>query len=224
MKTIPKPKYCGQDWLEMKPNGDKKLCGHCQKNIVDFSEMKWSEIEKIQRDNDNSVCGMYSDKQLTYWGQEIPLSTNKALLTTAFLIGLSTNTLAQTDIEKKNKEKIYIQGYITSKTKTGRVDTIVGTTVLLKNTTIATVANDNGFYKLDISGYTDTTKEPVIIFSTIGYYDLEVKLDNNLLKGEVNQNIQLAEDESATIAFYVRKPTLGQKIKRKFRKWFGRKE
>lgn len=68
--AIPKPKHCNQDWLDMKPTDGGRICGACEKTIVDFSRMKWKEIELIQTENGNSVCGMYTDRQLTHWGKE----------------------------------------------------------------------------------------------------------------------------------------------------------
>ncbi len=29
MTTLPKPKYCGQDWLKMTPTDGGRICGHC---------------------------------------------------------------------------------------------------------------------------------------------------------------------------------------------------
>jgi len=60
MTTITKPKYCGQNWLEMQPTDGGRICGQCDKVIVDFSKMSWTEIEQLQRQNNNAVCGMYN--------------------------------------------------------------------------------------------------------------------------------------------------------------------
>jgi len=70
--NTPKPRHCGQNWLEMQPVEGGRMCGQCEKKITDFSKMRWSAIEAIQQQNNNTVCGMYHPKQLEHWGKEIP--------------------------------------------------------------------------------------------------------------------------------------------------------
>lgn len=221
MKTLPKPTFCGQDWLEMSPMDNGRLCGQCKKNIIDFTDKKWADIEKIQRENNNSICGMYSDKQLKYWGQEIPNSTTGTILATTLLLGLTTtNLIAQNEIKNDTtKVKIIIQGQITGKTMGGEIYELAATTVSLKNTKIGTYANNHGFYELDVTDYIDSLQEPTIEFSMVGFNKIEIKLDS-LPKGASTYNIQLIEETTDIIYFYVSKPTLKQRIKWKLKKWF----
>jgi hypothetical protein len=66
---VPKPKHCGENWLAMQPADGGRICGKCTKLIRDFSGCSWAEIERIQRENNYAVCGMYSPAQLKHWGQ-----------------------------------------------------------------------------------------------------------------------------------------------------------
>lgn len=76
----------------MKPTEGGRICGACDKKIVDFSKMSWKAIEQLQRQQNNAICGMYNLQQLVYWGQEIPgkfLSFRKVAVTK----GLAVSTL-----------------------------------------------------------------------------------------------------------------------------------
>src|SRR5688572_8100373 len=86
MKPIPKPKYCEQDWLDMTRTDGGRICGKCSKTIVDFSKMTWSDIQKIQQANNNSVCGMYSPQQLKNWGRQVPTNNCSTFTTTSALL------------------------------------------------------------------------------------------------------------------------------------------
>ncbi|MFT6244606.1 MAG: hypothetical protein ACJA0U_001350 [Salibacteraceae bacterium] len=103
--AIPKPKQCNQGWLDMKPTEGGRICSACEKTIVDFSRMKWKEIELIQTENSNSVCGMYTDRQLNNWGEEpkrsflkLPSATASSLI--LMLAQLTAgDSVAQTTLE-----------------------------------------------------------------------------------------------------------------------------
>lgn len=79
------------------------MCGQCKKKIVDFTKSSWTDIETIQNANNQSVCGIYSNRQLKHWG-ETPPRTSKpaktALAASSLLLALSQvpakNSSAQT--------------------------------------------------------------------------------------------------------------------------------
>jgi hypothetical protein len=39
---------------------------------VDFRQFKWADIERVQLSNPIPTCGIYDDRQLNYWGQQVP--------------------------------------------------------------------------------------------------------------------------------------------------------
>jgi hypothetical protein len=65
---LPKPKHCGENCSAIQPAGGGRICGKCTKPIRDFSNCSWAEIERVQRENNYSVCGMYATAQLKHWG------------------------------------------------------------------------------------------------------------------------------------------------------------
>ena len=226
MTTTPKPKYCGQDWLDMTPTDGGRICGQCSKTIVDFSKMTWADIERIQHQNNNSVCGMYAPKQLDNWGREVPTSScSKFAATTALLVSMtvSSQSFSQKTATADTIQKTIVHGTITGKTKEGRVDTLGFTSIVLKGTPYGVMADEQGNYQLDLTNFIDTIQNPTLVFSMVGFDRLELKLKNEN-KGDLRYDPQLNQDNVNIIAFYVTKPTLGQRVKWKFRKWFGRKD
>ncbi|MCX6147040.1 MAG: hypothetical protein NTW25_07280 [Candidatus Kapabacteria bacterium] len=67
-----KPKQCDQIWDEMTPTEKGRICAKCEKHIYDFENMKWNEILDIHQNSKAPVCGNYNQKQIKYWGREIP--------------------------------------------------------------------------------------------------------------------------------------------------------
>ena len=91
MSLTPKPKYCHQNWDAMTQTEKGRICGACDKLIFDFRKNTWNEIEKKQRESNNTTCGLYSDKQLKYWGQEPPvldIEIKKSFIITSLFLSL----------------------------------------------------------------------------------------------------------------------------------------
>jgi CarboxypepD_reg-like domain len=230
MTTIPKPKYCGQNWLEMNPTDGGRICGQCDKKIVDFSKTSWSEIEKLQRQNNNGVCGMYNPRQLDNWGQEIPTYNNsllKAAAITGLTISFATSSHGQTI---NTADSIVIKGKIIDETTSEELPFV---NVLLKNSKVGTATDIDGNFKLVLRNVLSTPMPDTLEVNYVGYRkkqiifrDIkEINNSENKIKLEDGKlNLTLAPATENIIAFYVRKPTLGQRIKWKFKKWFGRKE
>jgi hypothetical protein len=215
-KSLPKPKYCDQKWLNMQPTANGRICGQCSKTIVDFSKMNWSEIEKIQQTNDHTVCGMYSNNQLKKWGIAPPNKCSKFSTTTALLLSmtLALDTSAQTN---RLETKTIIYGSIKSSENS---DPLIFSNIFLKGTSRQVQSDADGNYELDITNYIDTLPNPTITFSYVGFKDLEIVL-NIKQKGLIKCDALLSED-NVIQNFYVRKPTLFERIKWTFQKWFGK--
>ena len=113
MNKIQKPIPCNERWANMKPTDGGRICQSCAKLIVDFRKKSWNKISEIQSKNDNSVCGIYSNKQLKHWGQEPP-SNFRSIKKTASIIAISsaitTTGLAQ---DQNNTKELVIYGTIT---------------------------------------------------------------------------------------------------------------
>ncbi|HEX8392152.1 MAG TPA: hypothetical protein VF665_07365 [Longimicrobium sp.] len=59
---------CGQRWDEMKPVEGGRLCGACDRRIVDFRQWTDVEIALAHVRSEQPVCGVYSDPQLARMG------------------------------------------------------------------------------------------------------------------------------------------------------------
>ncbi len=221
---IPKPKHCEQNWLDMKPANGGRMCGQCQKKIIDFSKMKWAKIEKLQAEFNNELCGMYNPKQLDNWGREVPkTSLNKLLVVTAAVstFGTSLKLDAQNDSLLKVKNKIFVSGTIKGKLKNGNTELLPYATVFLKDTKYATTTNDSGYYKLDITEFGSAIADQYLTFMSIDYDRLDIKLNTELQENN-ECNVILTQKEKELAVFYVEAPTLKNRIKWKLRKWFNK--
>jgi hypothetical protein len=151
MQTLPRPKHYGQNWLEMTPTIGGRVCGQCEKTIVDFSKRKWEEIEALQIQNNYSICGMYSQNQLANWGKESKtLSCTKIVSTTSLILALGSTfpTNGQGLVKEVSKPRTVVNGKISGISKEGIIKKIGFATVSLKNTNISVSADSNGAFQL----------------------------------------------------------------------------
>lgn len=225
MATIPKPKHCGQNWLDMTPAEDGRICGQCDKKIIDFSKSSWTEIAQLQQQHNNGLCGMYNPKQLENWGREIPKSGNsllKALAITGLTVSFGTSSYAQ-----NVTDSIVVEGKITD-SETG--EELPFALVRLKSNQVKVVTDLDGNFKLVLKNipsasmpdtleidYTGYSKKQ-LVFNDLKHLD-DPQNDTPLKNGKLN--ITLSSD-SEIIAFYVHMPTRKERMKRKIRSWFGK--
>lgn len=224
MSTIPKPKHCGQNWLGMNPTEGGRICGQCDRKIIDFSKKSWLEIEQIQKQNNHSVCGMYDPKQLDHWGREIPTPKDrflKSMAISGLTISMALPVYAQPTTPA---DSIIIQGKVIDETNG---EAIPFASVSLKTNKAQALSDLDGNFKFvlkDILPSPDTLEvyyigyeKKQVIFKDIR----DLNSENSFKDGRINLAIAASDN---IIAFYVTKPTPAQRIKWKFKKWFGRKE
>lgn len=228
MTALPKPKYCDQNWLEMSPTIGGRICGQCDKKIVDFSKMSWLEIERLQSHHENSLCGMYAPKQLDNWGKEIPtLNTSflKATVLTGLSLSVATSSFGQVS---DTSDTIIIAGKVIDETTS---ELLPFTALQFKNSKVGTVTNAEGYFELVLQNLSDTPQPDTLVVSYLGYHNKQFifsdlrELNSSENSGSVKDgklHLSLEPNESQIISFYVRKPTLRQRVKLKFRKLFRR--
>ena len=173
MITIPKPKHCLQNWLDMNHTNGGRICGQCDKKIVDFSKMSWIEIENLQRQNNNTVCGMYNQKQLDNWGQEIPThkdSLLKVAAITGLTISLTLPTYAQTI---NTTDSVVIKGKIIDE-KDG--EGLPWAKVILKNSKVGTTTDIDGNFKLIVRSIPTLPLTDTLEVNYIGYIKKQIIL------------------------------------------------
>lgn len=223
MAVLQKPNSCDQNWLDMQPCENGRMCGACNKLIYDFTKMNWKEIERIQRANHNSVCGMYTDKQLKHWGSEIPKHDPKKLFTKAALVFSLTTTSAlfsQGISKQENHKKTIISGTVKGPYIKDSLEVLVGVNISLANSTIGVVTDTDGKYSLDVTDYIDTIKDPTLVFTYVGFKPTEVKINKYLNEQTISPVLTI--EENAIAHFYVGKPSLGKRIKWRFKRMFKR--
>jgi hypothetical protein len=229
MTKIPKPKHCGQNWLEMTPTEGGRICGQCEKKIVDFSKKSWLEIEQHQKQNNYAVCGMYKRKQLDNWGKEIPKATNniKQIITiTSLTISLTTTAFSQ----KKNFESLIIKGKVVN-TETN--EPLPFANILLKRRKVGTSSDIDGNFQLTVRNIAISKVPDTLEITYVGYFSKKIII-NDLKEFEQQENtiglkefkldLEMKSEIVYTSAFFVSKPTLQEKLKYRFNKWFRRKK
>lgn len=199
----------------MAPSEHGRLCGSCQKHIVDFTKMSWSEIEKTQAENNNSLCGMYSKKQLNNWGREVP-SKSEVALKAAVVTGLclSISGLAQ------SQDSLRITGrVIDQKTQ----EALPFANVLLKQAKVGVNTDLNGEFELQFPNQIEDDSRDTLEVSSLGYSTSIVILENlkEYAQGSTtNLNVELNSNSAIVYAVTVPSPMekATWKIKNLFRK------
>lgn len=227
MSSIPKPKHCGQNWLDMAPVQGGRICGQCEKKIVDFSKASWTEIESLQKQHNQSLCGMYHPKQLEHWGKEVPKSGN-FLLKAAAITGLAVS-LATTTYGQNTTDSLIIEGMVFD-SETG--EQLPFAQVRLINNQLQTVTDIDGNFKLVLNNIPSAPIPDVLevvyldypnkkmVFSDLKHLD-QTQTDAHLKNGKLEIDLS---SESEITAFYVHMPTRKERMKRKIRSWFGKSE
>ena len=69
--TIPKP--CHENWNAMSPDDNGRFCGACSKSVVDFTNMKSTEVQEYFIQNQGQkICGRFKNEQLDTIVIQIP--------------------------------------------------------------------------------------------------------------------------------------------------------
>ncbi|MBI3239798.1 MAG: carboxypeptidase-like regulatory domain-containing protein, partial [Flavobacteriia bacterium] len=173
--------------------------------------------------------GMYHPKQHDNWGQEIG-SRKGNLLKVATITGLTISLALPAFSQTPNQvDHVVIKGHIMD-AETG--EDLPFANVTLKKSNLHTTADLDGNFKLVVSNLLTSGKPDTLEVSFDGYDTARITLQNlnefnnnkDLNLEDVNLNFTLVPESGEIIAFYVTKPTLRQRMKSKFRRWFGRKD
>jgi len=194
--TIENP--CEQRWNSMTSNEAGKYCSHCSKSVIDFTNLRDSEITDYIDQTSEKICGRLKKEQLNRILENKQRSDSSRfykILTSILLIstteGLPENYLSKMQSEvvffsekekitnketKKNESQLNncinhsITGTIyDSKTN----EPIPNAVVFIKNSKVGTTSNLEGKYKFSIPDSLITEKI-IFISSAIGYLKNEV--------------------------------------------------
>ena len=136
--TVPEP--CHEDWNKMTPDETGRFCNSCVKSVVDFTNMKASEIQQyFVKNQDKSVCGRFKNEQLDSIVIQIPrealfsqIQFHKVFIL-ALLISMPGILTCQTT--SGNSQKIGKVEVVNSNTDTSMVDGRVRTDRFVKDDT-----------------------------------------------------------------------------------------
>lgn len=63
---------CNQDWNRMTEQSEGKFCSACEKKVYDLTDKNAAYFVKIMQENNNNVCGRFSNSQLTDNAESVP--------------------------------------------------------------------------------------------------------------------------------------------------------
>ena len=125
--NIEKP--CSQDWEAMKLDNNNRFCQHCQKTVIDFSNLNDIDISKILNGNSNNICGRLNQNQLNRPILPNSLKSNSSILQKAisgilFISAFVTHPTNAQNINTVINQKIQRENYpleITFKNKKSKL-------------------------------------------------------------------------------------------------------
>jgi hypothetical protein len=183
--AIPKP--CHANWEMMTKNQKGKFCASCQKNVIDFTKASDSEILLTYNQNEK-LCGRFSNfqinrKLITPKDRKSIWLIVAASIMTFLSIGnqevkaqesikidlTDTKTISDSTAIKPRKGTKNFIGVVFDENK----NPLPGTTIGIKNSKISTNANENGEFTIHAK------KGDILIFSYVGYENVELKLKDN---------------------------------------------
>ena len=107
--SLKRLKKCDMYWDEMNPKENGRLCQKCDKIIIDFSKMSFSEIAFTMSETNESTCGFYLPEQLAEIRRtknNIPLSIGLTTLIATTSFANSESTEIEKHFSKKNHNEI----------------------------------------------------------------------------------------------------------------------
>jgi hypothetical protein len=195
--TIPKP--CSENWDAMQDITKGKFCNLCSKQVIDFTNFTDEQIIQYF-EQQGETCGRLTQKQIDRINLLLQKQSNdQPNLWRIFAWALSASTITSiTTLQEVKAENTVYQEVINKKTPLQIIDTtknttsqswiisgkvravsdstdLLGVTVMIKGTSIGTITDLDGTYKLDISQFSNQS-EVILVFSVIGFETQEHKI------------------------------------------------
>lgn len=203
---IPEP--CHENWNKMIPVEKGRFCGSCQKQVVDFTNMKDEQlIAFFKRESMGSVCGRFMQDQLDR-SMQIPRKRIPwvryffQFALPAFLLSKKASAQGQVrflpgdsivmqaapkiDAVKKAVNKHEHEKVIRGKVVDELGDGISYASIFIKGTTIGVAADSTGNFSLSYSG---RENDIVFVSSGIGFKVVETVVDLNKIDRSVTTTL-----------------------------------
>lgn len=189
--TLSVPQPCTESWKEMTPDEQGRFCQHCQKTVIDFSNMTDNELVNYFSGTSGKICGRFMPEQLNR-EMVIPSESRKpfisiaAMLSALYLFIPGTKAASRPMTTQAPGQKADTTGPATEHVPlnlvlTGTVvsselgDSLPYVTVRVKNASIGTQTDNKGHFRLVLpASYTDTSV--MLVFSVIGFYKEEMSV------------------------------------------------
>ncbi len=224
---------CGQDWHSMSITDKGKFCSLCSKTVVDFTKFSNDEVVQIIKQSSGKVCGRLTQQQLNnsieiY--QPVKHSRFSKVFAGLLLIGVAKNLPAQTQqttqteiVSVVNDEKLkeeqqqnttdslknVIQGLVLDSATQKPLDYAF---ITIKGTTIETLSDDDGRFKLVIPDHLLSDKIYLRV-TYVAYEKAEIIINKSDLP--ITKNIIMTLQEQIL---------MGEIIIEKKKKWWQRKK
>ncbi|KAA3633515.1 MAG: hypothetical protein DWQ02_12990 [Bacteroidetes bacterium] len=231
-------KRCDQQWENMTPVEKGRICGKCEKIIIDFRNFSPLEIAQTHTYSPEPVCGLYTREQLAKpkiftvrpkkkWqtlylgllglfyvnqlpGQEVTDTTN--IIQTQPDYRAAPDTIPQPAPESvtPTRDSIIVSGKLTGYES----EPIIYGSVLVKGTQTGVSTDFDGNYSIDLTEFFRDTTELTLVFSYIGYQKTELILSKNALINPINRELTTTSMVAAEIIEFgiVIKPPLHKRI------------
>lgn len=190
-------KKCNQYWDEMEPVAGGRLCGKCDKKIVDFSNMSFTDIAIYMSESKEPVCGFYRPEQLAQTKpakSKLPLALGLTTLLAASSLAKAEKAYPQTEQTAEKQpardlrpgssfpgdihkiDTLYLIGNVLSFDTAKMMNAPVSyASVMIKGATTGVVTSDNGNFRLPYVPTLDSGKLYLTI-SSIGFETREVEV------------------------------------------------
>ncbi len=235
MPKTPKPLPCDERWANMTTVNGGRVCQSCTKLIVDFRKKSWNEISETQQENGNTVCGIYSTKQLAHWGKEPPSklrTIKKAASLVAISSAVSATVLAQ-ETDKTDYITIYgtVTGDFYSKEKDKMLPRPVeNASVQIEPLNIESKTDSLGNFAFKVAKA--QLNKTVFEMTTVALWYGKQKIKVDLEKAK-NDSVQVAHylnspsikavNSPTPVMFYAAPPTLREQVQEKIDTLKGKK-
>jgi hypothetical protein len=196
-KSLKRLKKCDMLWDEMKPNEFGRLCQKCDKTIIDFSKMSFTEIALKMSETKEPTCGFYLPEQIEQINRpkiNLPVSIGLTTLiaTTSFANSehtekewthLSESFIKDSIFEHNSEEVKQINDSITISGKIEYYNELTNQTltdsyayVVIKGTKIGTASDEKGNFKIKHLPISENEKITLTI-GGVGFEQQEIEIN-----------------------------------------------
>ena len=196
---------CQKEWHKMYPEENGKFCIHCQKRVIDYTQMDDLELGYFFRSNTGQVCGRFREDQLN---RALPVPSNKvvrsfwrvvATVLPALLMTSPAPAQAFTEHPIAESPVIPIEGdqnpkssnrFLRGELVDSRDEPLIGVVIILVGTELSTVTDFDGKFELEIP---ESLTEFTIKVAYTGYEERVISYKGKQKKTFRPQLIRLRE-------------------------------